>query len=243
MLTWDDVLAAPAFLINLDRCPERLKVSMERLREAGFKDVRRVRAVDAKCDDLAAAWAVHGSPAFNRRDQEFCETYKGKQGCFLSHAGLLQREDVQALPFFLVFEDDILLHPEFATLAPKYWETTPQSFDMLYLGSQLDLQGCPYPIVQFPCFCTNAMAFTGAGAKKVYDYLMSQPQGVCTIDCMLKEYHEDVVFRGRPRVFEWYVWNATMFPAASATMPKDWTKRNSGLVFQDETFGSDVRPW
>jgi hypothetical protein len=42
-----------------------------------------------------------------------------------------------------------------------------------------------------------------------------------------------------------YVWNvATFFPEASEAKKTknsiEWTRRNNGLVFQDETFGSDV---
>lgn len=239
-MNWDDVLRAPAYVINLDRCPKRWETTAARLREAGFTDIRRVRAVDAAADDLGAEWVAHGSPQFNAHDVEFCNTYKGKQGCFLSHAKVLKDASD---PFFLVFEDDVLFHPQFAALAPQYWNATPKDFDLLYLGSQLDYYGLKHPIVRLPCFCTNAMAMTAEGAKKIYDFLMTHPRGVSTIDCMLKEHQEDVTFRGAAAAFQWYVWNGGLFPTNTAHMPKDWTKRNSGLVFQDESFGSDVRPW
>jgi hypothetical protein len=236
---WPGVLAAPAFVINLDRCIDRWEATQRRLAKAGFTDIRRVSGVDAH-DDLSSAWAAHGSPQFDRRDGEFCETYPGKQGCFLSHANLLKRAIAEDIPFYLVFEDDVMMHPRFEELAPQYWSVTPKGFDLLYLGAQIEIP-TQYAVVQLPCFCTHAMAVTAAGARKVYDLIFAAP--VRTIDCILKEYQEDVIFRGRPKSIEWFAWNGTIFPAASAVMPKDWTKRNSGLVFQDEAFGSDVRPW
>jgi hypothetical protein len=46
-----------------------------------------------------------------------------------------------------------------------------------------------------------------------------------------------------PLPFNWYVWNATMFPDVNALLSKDWSKRNHGLVFQDVNLGTFVRPW
>jgi Glycosyltransferase family 25 (LPS biosynthesis protein) len=237
---WSEVLKSPAFVINLDRCSDRWEATYKRLHAEGFQDIRRIRAVDAKTDDLVSAWSEHGSPSFDARDHEFCETYKGKQGCFLSHANVLKQVIAEEIPFFLVFEDDVLCHPRFAELAPQYWAITPKGFDLLYLGAQIEIP-TNYAIVQLPCFCTNAMAMTLDGAKKVYELILTPP--VRTIDCILKEYQEGVVFERRPKTIEWFAWNGTIFPTELASMPKDWTKRNSGLIFQDEDFGSDVRPW
>lgn len=244
---WQDFLAAPVFVINLARCPDRWTTTEARLKEAGFSDIRRWEGVDAGGPNgnaaLAAAWQRHGSPPMDPSDHEFCWTYKGKQGCMLSHLDLLQHVIENRIPYFIVMEDDVLFHPEWKMIGPVYYDVTPKDYDLLYLGSQLETPS-EYSIVRLPCFCTNAMAMPLAGAERVYKFLLSHPSGVRTIDCMLKDHQMNVV-RGQlvAPAFEWYVWNGRLFPTKQALMSKDWTKRNTGLVFQDVQFGSEVRPW
>lgn len=247
--TWPEVLAAPSFVINLERCPDRLATAKVRLAEAGFTDIRVWPGTDAKAlgdAGLQAAWAAHGSPKMDTKDREFCVSYKGKQGCMLSHLNILKHvissPECADIGYFNVFEDDILFHPQWDALAPQFYAATPKDFDILFMGNQLD-QVSKHSIIRVPCFTTNALSFTRAGAKKLYDFLLSQPAGVRTIDCMIKDHQSAVVSgRGRP-AFNWYNWNATMFPCPESVMPKDWTKRNMGLVFQDFAFESEVRPW
>lgn len=241
---WQDFLDAPVFVINLARCSDRWTVTEARLKEAGFRDIRRWEGVDAGADaTLAAAWARHGSPPMDATDHEFCQTYKGKQGCMLSHLDVLAHVIANGIPYFVVMEDDVLFHPKWSLLAPVYYDITPKDYDLLYLGSQLETP-TEYSIVRLPCFCTNAMAMTLAGAEKVYRFLLSQPKGVRTIDCMLKDHQTSVVHSALiAPAFDWYVWNGRLFPTDQAVMSKDWTKRNTGLVFQDVQFGSEVRPW
>lgn len=242
---WQAFLEAPVFAINLARCSDRWATTEARLREAGFRDVRRWEGVDAAGADavLKAGWARHGSPRMDTRDHEFCHSYKGKQGCMLSHLDVLAHAIANRIPYFVVMEDDVLFHPQWSAIAPVYYDATPKNYDLLYLGSQLETP-CEYSIVQMPCFCTNAMALTLSGAERVYRFLVNHPAGVRTIDCMLKDHQTDVL--RDPKVtpaFQWYVWDGRLFPTPLTTMDKDWTKRNTGLVFQDVAFGSEVRPW
>lgn len=252
--TWEDFLAAPAFVINLARCPKRWEISRERLAAAGFTDVRRWEAVDAGsargteegAARLAEGWKRHGSPPFAPGDKEFKVTYLGKQGCMLSHLDLMKHiaDPANGVSYAIVFEDDVLVHPRWAELAPTYYAATPRDYDLVFAGSQMEMRS-EYSIAQVPCFCTNAMAMPRDGARRVYEFLLGDPAGVRTIDCMLKDHQEAVVLsRGAVAArFNWYVWNATMFPAAEARMPKGWTKRNTGLIFQDGEYVSEVRPW
>lgn len=250
--TWAEFLSAPAFVINLARCPRRWEISRDRLAAAGFTDVRRWDAVDAGSARgtpegearLAAAWARHGAPPLAHGDKEFRDTYKGKQGCMLSHLDLMKHigDPANGVPFALVFEDDVLVHPRWTELAPVYYEATPKDYDILFVGSQMEMPS-EYSIARVPCFCLNAIAMPSAGARRLYEFLVGDPGGVRTIDCMIKDHQEAVVLSGAPARFNWYVWNATMFPSAEARMPKGWTKRNMGLVFQDAAYASEVRPW
>ena len=250
--TWQEFLGAPVFVISLARCEDRWETTRGRLADAGFLDIRRWDAVDAADagtgtganDALTSGWLRHGEPKMDASDHEFCVSYRGKQGCMLSHLDLMAHVIAERIPYFIVMEDDVLFHPQWPVLAPAFYDATPKDYDLLYMGSQLEATS-QYSIVRLPCFCTNAMAMTLAGAEKVYRFLLSQPRGVRTIDCMLKDHQTMVIAvgTGARAAFEWYVWNGALFPTETAVMDKDWTKRNTGLVFQDVAFGSEVRPW
>jgi GR25 family glycosyltransferase involved in LPS biosynthesis len=259
-------LETPVLVINLERCKDRLDTVLPRISDAGFKNVSVFRGVDAKSDDpkiLEVAWAAHGSPKLDTADEEFCVSYKGKQGCMLSWLNLLKYAIDNELPQFIGFEDDVMFHPRWAELAPEYVKHTPIDFDFVYLGAQIDTHPrmLQAQIAPLPVFCTHAMLFTLAGARKIYDFLLdggSFPiksryvnlRGVRTIDCMLIDMQKLIISdvtgytRLNPPPFRWYVWNATMYPSKEGrSMDPGWAKRNNGLVFQDDAFESEVRLW
>lgn len=240
-MLFSDLQNVRCFVVNMDRSADRLEITLNRIKEAGFTNVERFKAVDASVDSLEDNWALHGNPKKNITDREFFE-YKGKQGCMLSHLNLYKKIIQNQIPLTIVFEDDVQFHKNWETLAPIYWNATPKDWDILYMGSQIDfiMEG---HILMTPVFCTHAYIITLDGAKKIYDFLINNENGVSTIDCMLIDHMKDVVFRNKKPIFKWYAWNATMFVDTDAIMDKGWTKRNTGLVFQDESFGSFVRPW
>lgn len=241
--SWQSVLSScPAFVINMDKCKDRWDKATVRISDAGFQNVHRFRGVDATTDDLALAWQQHGSPNFDPYDTEFV-TYKGKQGCMLSHLNLWKNEIIdKKLPMAVVFEDDVCFHSVWHQLAPRYWDATPKEFDVLYIGSQIDwyIDG---HIIKTPVFCTHAYVITLQGATLLYDTLLKDPAGVRTIDCMLIDHMKRHVFRKVTCPFDWYVWNGMPFPEKDALADPHWAKRNTGLVFQDVSLGTYVRPW
>jgi len=238
-----DLFELPCRVINLERNPERWGVCQVRLQEAGFKHVERVVAVDALNPTmLAQAWEDVGRPPFAEWDKEFI-SYPGKQGCFLSHVKIWKEMVEKQIDMLVVFEDDVLFHKDWSTLAPQYFANTPKDFDVLYMGAQFEFNSTHH-IDRGPVFCTHAMVIRLAGAKRLLQLVLEKPGGVYTIDCMLIDYMKDYYHRVRlnretPLPFVWYVWNGF----CRVEMPKGWTKRNCGLVYQDEVFGSEVRPW
>ena len=233
----------PVYIINLDKRPERYATALNRVRAAGFTRVERWRGIDASDPiELERAWEAYGYPVMDPADQLFKETYKGKQGCFLSHVNLLRHVIDNKLQRVIVFEDDIAFHPKFESIAPAYYAFTPGDYDLLYMGCQLEVPS-DQPIVRLPCYCTHAMVVTLEGAKKLLAILFGMPNGVRTIDCCFLDL-QFAMLRGHiPEIFKWYVWNATMYPCEEANMGnREWSQRNSGLVFQDIAFDSDVRP-
>lgn len=238
------LLAAPAFVVNMDACADRWAAVRPRLEAAGFGDLRRWPGVDArKGEELQAAWAAVGWPRFDASDAEFV-SYPGKQGCLLSHVALWRHILEAGLPVAVIFEDDVEFHARWAELAPKYYAATPTDWDALYLGSQIDyFGGVPSHIMRTPVFCTHAYAVTAAGARRLLSTVLDSPRGVRTIDCMLIDAMKASVYFNTACPFQWYAWNGTLAPDPAATRDAKWAKRNSGLVFQDAAMGSFVRPW
>lgn len=238
---WRDVLAAPAFVINLDSRPERFAASLDELARAGFTDVRRMRAVDARDPEvLAAAWAACGSPALADWDTKFHES-PGRQGCFLSHLALWKEISNSRFPFACIFEDDVVFHRHWAVLAPTCFDFTPRNYEVLFMGSQIEAPGTGL-VRRVPVHCTHAYLITGSGAERLRSMVLNDPNGVATIDSMfiVPQWREHVGERNCP--FDWYAWDGTTFPDARAASHPEWQKRNSGLVFQNMELGSDIEP-
>ena len=238
--TWKEILNMPTFIINMDACPDRMTLTEKRVRNAGYTDVCRMGAIDARTCDLDAEWKVYGSPRFDPHDTEFV-TYPGKQCCHLSWLKMLTHIIDNNIPYATIFEDDVIFHKDYAELAPAFYESTPKDFDYLYLGCQIDNPQMYMEISCAPAFCTHALFFTLEGAKKLKKFLLNFPAGISTIDCMIHKTVGSTPLSELP--FIYYVWNALKFNDPARFMPKDWTKRNIGLVFQDYDLGTFVRPW
>jgi GR25 family glycosyltransferase involved in LPS biosynthesis len=233
--TFAEFCSAPTFLVNMERNPERLVQSTARLATAGFTDIRRFAGVDAKSADLPAEWAKHGSPTFWTGDRAFCETHKGKQGCMLSHLNLLRHVIQEEIPFFVVFEDDVLFHSRWAELAPAFYAETPQDFHLLYMGAWVE-ETTDVRIIKSPLLCTNAMAMTLEGAKMIYSFLTTYQTGTYTIDCMLYNLQQRLCAGWQMQwPLRWYGWNTRSYGAPAS-------KKNLGLVLQDDVFVSEVCP-
>ena len=100
----------PAFLINLDRHPDRLAAAQTRLAQAGVK-AERVAGVDGAALPPAARRAAVAR--FHALLARGCFYTPGQIGCTLSHNAIYRRMVNENIPAALVFEDDVLLTPDF----------------------------------------------------------------------------------------------------------------------------------
>ncbi len=94
-----------AWVINLDRAPERLariRAQLERLKLPWT----RLPAVDARAFTPAQAAALD-APLYRRRHG--MEPAPGELGCYLSHVEVMRRFLASDAEFALVLEDDVLL--------------------------------------------------------------------------------------------------------------------------------------
>jgi len=231
MNSYSDLLNIPCRVINLEKNKERWSSVLQRSKDAGFTNVDRFDAIGP--DRLKEGWDQLNNPSFAHNKDVFFARVLGKQGCFLSHM-LLWKEIVdKKIPFMTIFEDDILFHELWNTLAPSYFKMTPIDFDILYLGSQFEKPSY-YHIDRVPVYCLHAYVITFDGATKLYNMVLNNPEGVYTIDGILLEFmNKDA--------FNWYVWNGSSFYPSKLKMQNHrWNVRNNGLVFQDEMFGTDI---
>lgn len=228
-MDWSKVTAAPAFIINMPKCVHRRDHTMGEVIRAGFHNFTLVPALDASnVVELRETWEQRGLKP-NPIDPEFT-IFPGKQGCLFSHLRVLDYIVNNKLELSVIFEDDITFHPHFQRLAPLYMELSPDSFDILYLGSQLIQSTNGYVSADAPVWCAHAMVFSLAGARKLRDFIVTCPGGVYTLDTMIKDAGLETV-----------VWNGTFFPSFGLEMSNGWDQRNTGLVFQDQKFGSFIK--
>ena len=234
-----EILRAPSFIINLDTRADRLAATTEALRNAGFSDVRRFPAVDARDQRrLERAWKACGSPPFAAWDSGF-ETVPGKQGCFLSHVAVWKKILDLGLPYACIFEDDVFFHRYWAQLAPTAFTFTPQDYDLLFMGNMIVTPG-PGLVRQTPVYCMHAYVITREGAARLRPLLLDDPEGVGSIDIMLYRRQQRAVEQPARRPFTWYAWNGAGFADARAHVYREWANRNTGLVFQDFALGTDI---
>jgi len=255
----DKVLHSQVFLINLDVATDRLKVALKNIADAGFTKVECVSGIHAaELDDegLAAEWAKHGSPKLcvdNDKGRKFKEQI-GRQGCMLSHLKIwkmiLEMENVSDDTYFTIFEDDIIFHNQWNTLAPCFYLKTPCDFDILYIGNQMavdDLKNTRKYVVQLPTYCNHAYIITKQGARKLYHWILSREEGVYTID---ETMHNHMKTKGK-RDFIWYCWNITRLEASTYALKLSETsktnlrslnylERTTGLVYQNIDFKSFI---
>jgi GR25 family glycosyltransferase involved in LPS biosynthesis len=163
---------------------------------------------------------------------------------------IIEMEDVSDDTYFTIFEDDVVFHDQWNTLAPCFYLKTPRDFDILYMGNQMTLDDlkttCKY-IVQLPTYCNHAYIITKRGTHKLYHWILTREEGVYTID---ETMHNHMKTEGK-RDFIWYCWNALrVFPSKylielSEKCKTDfkltnYLERCTGMIYQNYNFNSFV---
>jgi GR25 family glycosyltransferase involved in LPS biosynthesis len=228
--TFEDYLNAPTLLINLDRSVERGRICTQRIIDAGFTNVERFSAVDARDKEaLKKGWQTFNNPNnFTKQCTNHFSTSYNQQGIALSHFYIWKKIVDEKIPYMNVFEDDVLFHSEWKTLAPDFYARTPKNYDILYTGSQIEFKS-EKQIDKGRVFCTHSYTIRYNGAKKLLDMFMNLSIGMFVVDCMIIEMM-DKMKKSHP--FEWVVWNAKAFPS-HGDMGSGFNIRNGGLVYQD----------
>jgi len=248
------ILNQPAFVVHIQEySPERTNYFKKNITEAGYTDMRIFEGVKAKDPNIL-------NECINEFGNIKLHEYlgAGQKGCLFSHLKLYKYIISNNIHVCTIFEDDVHFHPNWNMLAPNYYKNTPNNFDILFIGNQLDecKNKNQIPIINtLSTFCTHAYIITLQGAKKLLNYLLNWDYntkdsekyvghpltGLFCIDIMIKNIQDRMNQRKLRRNIIWYCWNGTKFQCDFNRLPlKSNDIRNTGLVFQSNDFLSIV---
>jgi len=235
------------FLINMDRSVDRLQKSVANIKAAGFKNIKRYKAIDGMNDDLQKEWTKHDMKIeFDPNDMNYMKYFVGAQGCILSHMNVWKYIIQNKIPFATVFEDDVYFHERWADLSEEYMKMTPDDFEILYIGSEIDSQKILLKVLTTPAWRTHAYIITYEGAIKYYNLIKSYEKSIRSLDGMLINTMSGYLHlcacgkNKKQEPFIWYVWNNQTTPDSRISHIQELKLLNSGLVFQDFTLGTDI---
>jgi len=236
-----NLLKCPAFVIHLERS-NRKSYFEETIKHAGYTNITIFDAVDGQ-DQHAVdkALELFQNPPIDHNIR------KGELGCLLSHMKLLNHIIDHKIELTTIFEDDIFFHPDWENLYQHYYKLTPQDYDIIFIGNQLE--SCSVTpnteiITTESIWCTHAYMITLEGARKLLkailcDYKLyyndeTKFRGLGPIDIMIKNMQMKGLKDKTKYPFVWYSWNGTKFPCDDNQLPiQRMTCKNTGLVFQN----------
>lgn len=152
----------PGYCINLDERTDRWQLVQKQFNKHGFK-IKRFSAVKK-----APGW----------------------MGCTQSHIDLLMI--LRSERYFFIFEDDVVLLPNFADTLIKAISELPENWDLLYLGANLQ-----QPITKYSkhlcrlkgAFCTHAMLFNNN--RGLADYIIGHSPTIKKIDIFYRDHLQE----------------------------------------------------
>lgn len=216
-----------SYVISLKRHPERLETTLNRMLNAGFSRVQHFEGIDG--------FEAHNDPLWKILKINAIEP--GKRGCAASHLLLWKQyaQDPKAPPCIFVAEDDLLPHSQFANIFPLYWERTPQHFDIIFVGNQMERPKKNHLVVHQPTFCTHAYIVSKKGAKKLLNLYLKKKASVSgVIDIFLIKMQQKNAIR-------YYCYNGAVFPEEDEDIrQRARPERASGICFQDLFLGTTI---
>lgn len=177
----------PAFYINLDRRVDRRQHCSVQMHK-NFSNVTRKRAVDGLAEtemldpkrlsdrvvpyyDISENARWDGSIQATNRTQRMTE---GEIGCCLSHLSIWEAQGTGSGPV-MIFEDDVVLQPDFVSKAKRFMDRVPNDWDIIYLGyidtGGLEATDDPEVMRVIFVFGAYAYALSRSGLEKVRSLL------------------------------------------------------------------------
>src|SRR5262249_22350433 len=154
----------------LPRLRWRAEHSLERLRAVGFDRVGLEEGIDARQVDARAIGRDLGG-AFDPRLSD------AEGAGALSMLRLWERILVEGRAYLLLFHDDVLPHPDVASVGESYWADTPTEAAFVLLGNRASRATLPDPmrgvgVVDAPAL--HAHVVTQEGARTALGLLRDQ---------------------------------------------------------------------
>jgi len=231
----ESILASPTFVIHLPRCKDRLPYVTKQLKEAGYTNLSIFNATDGlDPSSVNESIRMFHSPRLD-------SIKPGALGCLLSHMRLLNYIIEQNIPIANIFEDDIYFHPNWNSLSKHYYGLTPKDYEILFIGNQLYGVDELSEITKEYWYCLHAYIITLEGAKKLKNMIIqySLENRLCEIDRIIMHVLHYTKSKHIPPPFVSYSWNGMKYPCEHNTT-KQIHNRNTGLVFQNITFVSEI---
>lgn len=232
--SWKEILQAPVFIISQEN--ERFSVCKSRAERAGFLGNKISRSYGINRDnqeEIDKEWNEHPFLPSNR------PFGKHPAAVMLAHLRVWKNILEKNIPYAVIFEDDMLFHTSWDSLAPLYYKATPKGCDMIFMGHHCGNVDLYSPVVMAPVYCLNAYILTYNGAKKLYKMITQYPyEDFGVVDMMLVRLQGEVLRSKNPYNYMWYAWNSQMFPDPSNERYKhpESLKKDMGLVFQQFPF-------
>jgi len=224
-ISFENFLSAPTFIINMDKDVERYNSTIQRVKNAGFKNAERFRAVNGATDNLKEIEKyLKLNKGYNKKDKQFIKS-GAKKGCTLSHISVWQKIINDNLDCAIIFEDDIIF-PESWKNAKEYFEKK-KNVDIIFMGNQVETKSTEM-VQKIPSFCLHAYMVTNLGARKLLEVVRREP--LFMIDCMTIE-----EMKRENCIFSYVCW-------INNERDKNDKRyvRNTGLVHQDRAFISTI---
>jgi GR25 family glycosyltransferase involved in LPS biosynthesis len=173
------------------------------------------------------------------------------------------------IPYGVIFEDDVLPHPQIGELGQTWWAHTtllsedghkwPAGYeegrgvlDMVLLGNQMNpdfLVGKEHiPVLESPAYCLHAYVLTAAGARKLLDAI-----DVIIYSGRVMYMNDILVFNMMyERMLNYVCWNRGLadvgWPVFSLDMDLGYVKthdvavwaRDTGLFYQNARWGTTI---
>lgn len=159
---FDELVGSETFMIYLPRHRARAEYSLGKLHEVGIANVTLFEGLDGFTQDPRPAAQAEGLVVAE-------EALPGEVALAVTTLRLWKEMVGERRPYAVIFEDDVLPHPEIARLGPLYWHATPRELDFLFLGSEMTVAGPSLGdtlVVEVPAQTTHAYVVTLEGAQR-----------------------------------------------------------------------------
>jgi GR25 family glycosyltransferase involved in LPS biosynthesis len=161
-----DVLFPLKVCINLDRRPDRWQKVTKRFASHNVGGVVRFPAIDGTMLESPRGWTEE----------------PGAYGCLRSHLAVVENARIAGTDRILIFEDDVVLAPDFAELFPRYANQLPDDWDMVMFGGI----HCDPPVPRSDNVCRvshSLSTFAYALKHTIYDaFIQLNRHGLAAVD-------------------------------------------------------------